>query len=491
MLGRLGERHDVAAGGADAEPLLHGAERTVGVEDLAGALGQLAVDALLRDLGERGLVHLRVLAHLELREVEAEGLHLPHELLQVAVRGTRCAGVDERRLHDLQVGDELLRLAVAEVGVTTAGRGHAAGDREHRRTVRLARGVGGRLRDQLVRELPHPLPQRLEVRRRGGAVPVERELAARLARRRLEGAERVLGGEGRGLPGHLGGDVRVAVAVAADPGPEEDERARDGRGAPCVAVEQPVVEPPVHLGERAEERGVEDTHRRLDLVDDRGLALADRRGAPHGVDLGDEPAVVLGERRAAGTHGVALGQQRGDAADGTGHRAAAGLRGVRRQHGAELEALEAAQRLVPPDLLGELGERLRQRVVDGARRRGGLTLPQHADAVVLLGEVRQVEVAGEGPGDLLGALEREAGDDVGRLGQRRAAVVRPVGADGQLAQPLDVVQQVLPAGLAQHRAEQPAQQADVLTQQVGHLVARDHAFDRAGGSLVLAHGTRG
>ena len=56
------------------------------------------------------------------------------------------------------------------------------------------------------------------------------------------------------------------------------------------------------------------------------------------------------------------------------------------------------------DLLRELRDRGRQGVVRGqvVRQEARLTLAQHADAVVLLGGVGQVEVARERPGDLLG-----------------------------------------------------------------------------------------
>ncbi len=124
-----------------------------------------------------------------------------------------------------------------------------------------------------------------------------------------------------------------------------------------------------------------------------------------------------------------------------------------------------------PDLLGELRERRRDRVVQDGRSGGRLGLPvaQHAHAVVLLGEVREVEVAGERTGDLFGALHGEGGHDVCGLVQRVGRRVA-VGPDGQLAETFDVVQQVLAPVLAEDPAEKSAEQAHVLAQRVRYLV---------------------
>ncbi|TWG84011.1 hypothetical protein L603_002200000220 [Cellulosimicrobium cellulans J34] len=476
VLGLLREGHDVAARGADAVALLDRAERAERVEHLARAVGQVAVQALLRDLRERSLVDLGVLAHLELGEVEPERLDLPHQLLQVPVRGARGARRDERLLHDAQVGLELLGRRVREVRVAGARRGDAVRHDEHDGAVRLARRrLRGRRRHGL-REPALALPQRAQTVRRRRAVLVERELAADEASALLERRERVVGRDRGGLARDLGRHVGVAVAVAADPRPEAHERADQGLLAAGLVAEQPVVEAAVDRGERVEHRGVEDPEGRLHLVEHGRLVLADRRRAPHRVDLREQAALVLRERRAAEPLRVALVEQRRDAADGAGDRAPARLRRVRGEHGAELEPAQAAQRLLAAHLGDELLERLGQRVVGrrGARRELGLALTQHAHAVVLLREVREVEVAREGARDLLGALHRQALDEGLGLGQHlaRGVVVR---ADRELAQALDVVEQVLAARLAQHGAEQTAEEADVVAQRGGHVVAREPA----------------
>ena len=80
-----------------------------------------------------------------------------------------------------------------------------------------------------------------------------------------------------------------------------------------------------------------------------------------------------------------------------------------------------------------------------------------------------MEVAGEGTRDLFGALDGEGRHHLGGLvqGVRRRITV---GADGQLTEAFDVVQEILAAVLAENPAEKSAEQAHVLAQRVGYLV---------------------
>jgi hypothetical protein len=61
--------------------------------------------------------------------------------------------------------------------------------------------------------------------------------------------------------------------------------------------------------------------------------------------------------------------------------------------------------------------------------------------VVLLCQVREVEVAGEGACDLLGANGRERVDELLRVFDR-GIVLLLVRVDGELSKPLDVVEQL-------------------------------------------------
>ena len=86
VLGGLRERDDVAAGGQHAVAPLDGPDGAERVDDLDRAGLEGAVDAVRAQVRQRTLVHLRVLPHLELGQVEPERLHLPDQPLQLAVR---------------------------------------------------------------------------------------------------------------------------------------------------------------------------------------------------------------------------------------------------------------------------------------------------------------------------------------------------------------------------------------------------------------------
>ena len=94
-----------------------------------------------------------------------------------------------------------------------------------------------------------------------------------------------------GLEGGLGGDERVAVAVAADPGAEAHERGGAAGATPGGVGLQRVVEQAVDPRHDLEQRLVEDAHRRAHLVERRRPGRAERRGAPERVDLLEQPAV--------------------------------------------------------------------------------------------------------------------------------------------------------------------------------------------------------
>src|SRR5699024_10309939 len=213
---------------------------------------------------------------------------------------------------------------------------------------------------------------------------------------------------------------------------------------------------------------------------------AQRRRAPQRVDLAEQTTVVVGERDTADRLRVALREELRDPADRGGHRTATGLGRVRREDGPELELLDAAGRLLRADLLAQLRDgRLDVVVDDDGRVR--LTTPQDAHAVVLLGEVDEVEVARERPGDLLGTLERERLDEgLGRLDRRRAVLV--VRRDRQRTQTLDVLEAVLDDRLREDLTEHAAEQTDVRAQLVRHLVPSRPALVRlCGGGFLTGH----
>ena len=88
--------------------------------------------------------------------------------------------------------------------------------------------------------------------------------------------------------------------------------------------------------------------------------------------------------------------------------------------------------------------------------------------MVLLGEVRQVEVACERAGDELCALERPRGHKLLRL--TLVAAVVP-GADDEPAQLLDVAQKARAAVIRDYATQQPAEEADIAPERLWDLLA--------------------
>ena len=81
-------------------------------------------------------------------------------------------------------------------------------------------------------------------------------------------------------------------------------------------------------------------------------------------------------------------------------------------------------------------------------------------------QVRQVEVDGEGAGDLFSAGEGPLAHERHDLRGRSSA---GAGRDDGVPQLLDVRQEFVAAVLAQHLTEKFAEQPDIAAQQLGHL----------------------
>ena len=174
----------------------------------------------------------------------------------------------------------------------------------------------------------------------------------------------------------------------------------------------------------------------------------------------------------AGPLVVDLGEQPAEPAQRRHHRAAARLGRVRGEHRVHpqpgQQVVHVAEALLGGDPRDRVGERLARRAVPG------IALPQRAHPLLLFGQVGQVEVDGEGAGDLLGALPGPGGDERrdgvaggGRL--RRRKVGYAAGLDHRAPQPLHVREQVRPVGLGDDLAEDVAEQPDVPPHRLGQL----------------------
>ena len=109
-----------------------------------------------------------------------------------------------------------------------------------------------------------PAPK-LRSRRRGGGIDGDR--APDAGGRGLESEERVLGLDPDGLRGHGRGHRFVAVAVAADPAAETQERGRKRRAHTGVGGTQRPVQRAIDLWHHTKEGFVEDGHDRAHLIE--------------------------------------------------------------------------------------------------------------------------------------------------------------------------------------------------------------------------------
>ena len=466
----LGRRAEPAQVGGDQRPPLRDLageqrgpfgwrERPVGLVD--PECGQ--------DLADRGAVAGGVLADVELREVEAEHLDLPDRVVELGGGHEVAVDLAERLLSHPQLVEQLVRRAVAGV-VSLARRAHARGEQREvapvgllrvaregpRRLLRKALGQPRQRVRQLLRAPHEPLAQRHALRE---------QLDPALEQVQAGGAHHL-----ERLRGDRRGDARVAVAVAAHPRAERQQR-RHADLLAGVGLLDRRLELAVELGHDPVQRRGEVDEPGVDLVERGGGGGAHLVGAPQLLDRAGDRAP--GGRLVAG-HGRALvevAQAGEDARELLDRRAPPRLGRVRGHDEPQLGALERRAQLVRGRAaLGEVADRVAQRA--GARRvaEPALAPAQAPDALVVLREVEELEPTRERAHQHLGVVERQRGDELlelasgGVLARARALAerggalveVHRIGAlarrqDGgeQLAQERLVVHERAPAEVAQ------------------------------------------
>lgn len=265
--------------------------------------------------------------------------------------------------------------------------------------------------------------------------------------------------EDQDVPGDLGGDVRVAVAVAADPGAE-------GEGTGVVGQLHPH---PLQLGGEVLQDVADGVRVQFVEVVDGVAGLvggfraydAQLVGLPDEVDVLGQPGVVAA---AVGLDDRGF-QECGDAPELVEDRAARGLGGVRREHGPDVEVADRLAQVRGVGVLQPVGRTGQQSAL------GGTPLAQFAAAVDLLGDVGQVEVGGEGA------------DQLGRGGEFGAAQQLGGGLAvlaGETAHLLDEFQQLGALLADESLAEEVSQPSDVGSQlTVGRRGARGQVVGTA------------
>ena len=399
--------------------------------------------------------------------MEAEGLHLPDEVLQLPVGEPEGARFDQRALDRQQVVQQLNRGVVGEQTLLAAGGADPVGHVEQVFAVLLLGSARLDLGETLGVGLPRRGEARAQVLARGGRDRVGRQRPADPGGRGLEPEQDVLRLDPHRLGGDLGGDGRVAVAVASHPAAEAKVGGRQRRPAARVARAQGGVELAVELRHDPEERVVEDRHDRADLVQSLDLGAAQLRRAPERVDLLQEPA--------AGVPLLAAGRPRivqpieldADPGDGGYHRPAPGLGRVGGQHWVHAQLGQQPPEPFLAEAVADLRHRRGERLGQLGTR--PVALAQGPGPVPLLGQVGEVEVAGEGARDPLGLVEAPARD---QLLCRALLLVAHAGRDHGAAKLLDILQQLHAALLGEHLAEQVAEQPHLLAEGLRHLLPR-------------------
>jgi hypothetical protein len=402
-------------------------------------------------LADHDLVDPRVLAQIDGGEVEAEDQGATLTGPQVAAGQATEAGCGQAALEEIEVGEIGRGVDVAGVDAGQ-GRAQALGHVPELLAPRLVLGARPRARRDLGQALAIVGQAGLEFGDPGGiaaAVGCHRQRPAQ-GRHVLQVAGQHRGALAlEGGAGDVGGDVGVAVAIAADPGAPLEE----GRQAPRPlgpARGQRVLELSVDVGRDLEQRPAEHL--------DRGLDLVLGRRSPGARLLGAEQRQHLGRQLVLG---VAPGRSAQRALE-------------------EIEAIADRAQVIEdraPPRLGRVGgqDRHHQRageqrgdVVGGqpgvAQRHdggghavvGAVAGSQDPDALLLLGGVEQVAPVGEDPGDVLEVVEAQA-SDAGREGGAPARELAGAQRDRVVAQGVDQGRQVrarqLAGGLGQRRAQ--------------------------------------
>ena len=258
---------------------------------------------------------------------------------------------------------------------------------------------------------------------------------------------------------HLGRDVGVAVAVAAHPRPEAD-RGGLRRQAPAREPAQRPVQPPEVERDRPPQRLLDDDEAPRRLVDGRRPVAAQFVRLPERVDLTRQIRFQVLALRQREVVAVPARQAVGDAAELLEQRAAQHLGGMRGEDQLHLLPGDRLMQLVGRDAVRQ---QRRERVLErGALRRRlriALVLAAPADAVVLLGDVGQVQEVRERAGDRQRLVQRHPAEEV-REGAERGGITRPP-LLRQGAHALHALEDAIARLLADRVAQQAAQVADV------------------------------
>ena len=306
-------------------------------------------------LRDDALVHVGVLAQVDRRQVEAEDGHGPPQLAQPPA-GEQGRAVRLQRVVDrLEVGPELRRARV----------GRRLGDRVPQRRVLVEGARGGG--DSRVDAGEGPSIRLVAAVRAGiGRTFRQREQFSRgAAHERGHGefrAERVkllevVVEHARRLHAqrpreHLGGHERVAVAVAADPRADAQERRQLDGGLARMTPREIVLECTVELRQLGHERVLVERQPIRDLVEHVELLEPQHAGLPQREHRAPDRLVVGGTLTGRQPVAVTRAQQPFELQLEVAHALALHLRRVRGEHGHDQRVTEERGEGVATDARG-------------------------------------------------------------------------------------------------------------------------------------------
>jgi len=303
---------------------------------------------------------------------------------------------------------------------------------------------------------------------------VDRQLGAQAMQLLEMEAERTTTLHRQRLPRHLGGDERIAVAIAADPAAHAEERRH-------LATEL-VLQVGIELGKGRQEGVVVIGEPVGDLVEHAQPVVAHQAGLPQGQHVAPQRPAIAAELLGREMHPVALVKQAGDLHLAVDDALAPHLGRMRGQHGHTesgrkegVELLPGQPRVARASKRGRHGAAVRRRALH-------LVGTGPTDVVLVLGEVGQVREVAEGADDADRQIRRQAAHDRLQLAARRLVGVA-VELHRRAADMFDQLEHRF-ALLGAHRVAQDApQQARIVAQ-------RDVLLRRfAGVGAGLVHGS--
>jgi hypothetical protein len=385
---------------------------------------------------------------VELGEVEAEELDASHERRNPSVRDAGAPVLLEAVRNELQIVEQLFRTLVAVVAEAPP---HECELSPIGLALVQAADLGG-----VRRQLPGvALQRRLQLGRDAGQRTVERERHRQLADLGSVASEHELPRTGERLANGLGARVRVAVGVSADPAPEGDRRPT-GHMTP-VLVQQ--------LLGTVQEAVLEEPQAVPDLVDHARPLVPDLVRLPEHRDLLAEACLDRFTIGGGLQRIVQLAEQLCDPDVSEQDRPPRRLRRMGGEHQLDVDVRQARAELVRRYVC-----QLREGVVERLTRCDArlCVLAPPAKPVVLLCDVRELEVEAERAQHEGLPLRRESGDLRGDVVQRRSL---PRLAREQ-ANALDFGQQLRALLLDEHLSENRSEQTHVPPERRGRLVSR-------------------